>query len=384
MDITLCVITTVTVFILIAYWYTKKSFSYWKSYNVPHNTPTFPHGNMKDVGKTMTFLQFLKNHYDQFNGTSKMCGIYFFMQPISLLLDLDVIKHVLVNDFKTFNDRNFYYNDKDDPLSAHLAALDGENWRNIRAKLTPTFTSGKMRCMFYTIAQIGDRLTHQMNEGITANGNELDIKNLASRFTMDVIGACAFGLECNTLSDTNNDFHRYGRMAMEKPRHSARITFLLSEMKSLARFLGIKMVRDDVSAFFMNMVRRTIDYREKNNIQRSDFLDLLINLRTDDNESDTSKGLTVNQIAAQSFLFFTAGFETSSTTMLFTLYELAVNQDIQEKLRQEIQKSFEKHDEYSYEMMMDIPYLDQTIKGKNLKPDTFCYNLNVFLCLQRH
>lgn len=60
-----------------------------------------------------------------------------------------------------------------------------------------------------------------------------------------------------------------------------------------------------------------------------------------------------------------AGYETSSTTMLFALYELALNPDIQSKLRMEIQKAFKMHKAFTYEMMMDIPYLDQTINGKN-------------------
>lgn len=132
-----------------------------------------------------------------------------------------------------------------------------------------------------------------------------------------------------------------------------------------ARFFGIKALRDEVSEFFMNVVRSTIDYREKNNIERNDFMDLLIKLKNKGNDSELSTGLTVNEIAAQSFLFFAAGYETSSTTLSFCLYELALNPDVQSKLRNEIEKSLKKHESYTYEMMMDIPYLDQTINGNS-------------------
>lgn len=57
----------------------------------------------------------------------------------------------------------------------------------------------------------------------------------------------------------------------------------------------------------MNVVKSTIEYREKNNIQRNDFMDLLIKLKTDEEGDKLTDGLTVDQIAAQAFLFFLAG-----------------------------------------------------------------------------
>lgn len=308
-----------------------------------------------------------------------MCGLYFFTRPMAILFDLDLIKAVLVKEFPIFNDRNFYYNDKDDPLSAHLVALDGPKWKSLRVKLTPTFSSGKMKFMFTTVAQLGDRLTDYLNEKLNEmigqqRNDRLEIKGIMARFTMDVIGTCAFGIECNTLKDTDNDFYRYGSMAMTKPRHDPRFTFMLTDMKRLARFFGIKVVRDDVSSFFMGVIQSTIDYREKNQIRRNDFMDLLMQMKTDDQNADEPKNgskLTVNQIAAQSFLFFAAGYETSSTLMLFTVYELALNQDIQTKLRDAIGEAMRKHGTLTYEMMMDIPYLDQVINGR--KENGFCF-----------
>lgn len=144
MEMFVYLITLLLILPLLAYAYIKRSYSYWKSFGVPYNEPVFPHGNMDGLGKTVSFVQFTQNYYNQFKNASKMCGLYFFTRPIGLLLELNLIKYVLVKDFPTFNDRNFYYNDKDDPLSGHLVALDGKKWKSLRAKLTPTFTSGKM------------------------------------------------------------------------------------------------------------------------------------------------------------------------------------------------------------------------------------------------
>lgn len=164
---------------------------------------------------------------------------------------------------------------------------------------------------------------------------------------------------------------------MEKPRNGVIGTVFLLLFPELAVKCGVKVLHDEVSSFFMKVVRETVELREKNNIRRNDFMDLLIQMKNRD-DADTELGrLTLEQIAAQSYLFFLAGFETSSTTMTFCLYELAKNPEIQEKARQEIEGVLNKHNgEFSYEAMMDMPYLDCIINGdyniRNLIPLKSC------------
>lgn len=77
--------------------------------------------------------------------------------------------------------------------------------------------------------------------------------------------------------------------------------------------------------------------------------------------------LTVEEMAAQCFVFFLGGFETSSTVMTFCLYELALNTTLQEKTREEIKKVLAKHDDkITYDATMETSYLDQVINGKPL------------------
>jgi cytochrome P450 family 6 len=76
-------------------------------------------------------------------------------------------------------------------------------------------------------------------------------------------------------------------------------------------------------------------------------------------------GLSMNSLAAQAFVFFLAGFETSSTTMTFCLYELSLHQDIQERVREEIDVVLRKHDgKISYEAIQEMDYLDMVVSGE--------------------
>jgi cytochrome P450 family 6 len=70
-------------------------------------------------------------------------------------------------------------------------------------------------------------------------------------------------------------------------------------------------------------------------------------------------------IAAQAFLFFLAGFETTSATMTFCLYELALNPDIQERVRNEIDTVLERHGgNITYEAISEMEYLDKVVSGE--------------------
>ena len=73
----------------------------------------------------------------------------------------------------------------------------------------------------------------------------------------------------------------------------------------------------------------------------------------------------MNSLAAQAFVFFAAGFETSSTTMTFCLYELSLHQDIQNRLREEIDVVLLKHDsKLTYESIQEMEYLEKVVSGK--------------------
>ena len=64
------------------------------------------------------------------------------------------------------------------------------------------------------------------------------------------------------------------------------------------------------------------------------MLDVLEN-----NHNTDEKGLSPEEIEAQSLLFFLAGYETTASTLAFLAYCLATNQECEKKLVQEINAS---------------------------------------------
>jgi len=72
-------------------------------------------------------------------------------------------------------------------------------------------------------------------------------------------------------------------------------------------------------------------------------------------------------MTAQCFLFFVAGFDTSSFILNMTLLELAVNTDIQKTLQEEIDHfAAQNENKITYELVNSMPYLHKVIQGRNL------------------
>lgn len=73
----------------------------------------------------------------------------------------------------------------------------------------------------------------------------------------------------------------------------------------------------------------------------------------------------MSEAAAQAFIFFVAGHETASNALQFCLFELAINPDVQSKLRQEVDKALAKtNGTFTYETIQELTYLDQVISGR--------------------
>lgn len=67
--------------------------------------------------------------------------------------------------------------------AAHLFAIGGVKWRNLRTKMTPTFTSGKMKGMFQTLIDCSLLLEKTLKEH---DSNEpVDIKNVLGKFEIN-------------------------------------------------------------------------------------------------------------------------------------------------------------------------------------------------------
>ncbi|XP_065214526.1 probable cytochrome P450 6a18 [Planococcus citri] len=380
----LCVL--VVTLILYLYRYFKKSHRYFEKYGIPCTKSHWYYGHMEDAIRCKkSYVMTLKELYEK-SEPHRFVGLYTMQRPAVMIRDPELLKSILIKDFDHFHDHGVYYSKEAEPMSHNLFNMAGDEWKNLRIKLTCTFTSGKMKMMFPLVRKCAEDMKPVLNE-YSSTPEGFDVKDFCARYTTDVIGSCAFGVDTNSLQNPDSEFRIMGRRIFETRWQGFVRAFFTNIPAWAIKFFGLESIDKKVTDYFTKIIKDMVKFREKNNISRGDFLDILIGMKNrskhtekinkDQHEDvDFAKfmdqigdkfvkndvEMTLELMAAQCLLFFIGGFEGTSATLTFLLFELSQHPDIQDKLREEIKTIIEKNDgQITYEILNKMPYLDMVI-----------------------
>nr|CAD7448682.1 unnamed protein product [Timema bartmani] len=373
-----------TLLVLICIFYSY-AYGYWRRRNITYIPAPFSiFGNVGDMifmKKTPALV--MRDLYNKLDG-EPYGGIFIGATPIMLIRDPEVIKQVFVKNFTSFMDRHLDINEKVNPVEENLFFMKGEKWRWLRSKLTPTFSSGKLKMMFQVLTECASEMNTYV-ESIASKQESIEMRELFAQYNTEIIGSCAFGIKFNTINNPKSEFRAIGRTIFDQSFFQMMKGLIITIFPGLAKCFTFTIFDLKTSRFFRRIVEDTIAHREKNEISRKDFLQLLIQLKkkgyvTEDSTqlkedaylyykigdegSSVRKEfeLTDGLLAAQCFVFFLAGFETSSAVASFCMYELALNPDIQERVREEVDAVLKEHNgAITYEAVQKMGYLGRVV-----------------------
>lgn len=351
--------------IFIAYWFMKKTYSYFEDRGIAFIKPAWFYGNMDGVGKTTHLAHVMRNLYEKCKGKDVIAGFYSFMSPAIVITDLELAKQITVKEFNRFLDRGFYVNEKHDILTSNLVATDGDRWKFMRNKMSPAFTTGKIKMICSTISDKSDDLMRAIETA--SKSGSVDLREWTIRFTIDILSSSVLGLESNTLENNHPEFVRIFRKVFGEEGGSMYFQFVLT-YPNFARFLKWRQFEDRIEHFFSGIIKGSINHREENNVVRNDFLNMLMQLKNKgliegDTSTDTTR-LTMNEVIAQAFVFFLGGVDNSSSVISFAIAEMSHHPEVQDKLRKEIEEKSQGG--ITYDNLNEMTYLHQIVSGKNL------------------
>ncbi|KAI9562843.1 hypothetical protein GHT06_010298 [Daphnia sinensis] len=221
----------------------------------------------------------------------KIFGYYDGSKPNLWITDVDLIKAVCIKDFDHFVDRRSV-NLTIKVMRKWMILMKGQGWRDIRSSVTPAFTPSKIKLRRYCRVRIENCF--------------LSVHFFISEYLFTVVFP-------NFLSTFGS--------------------------------LGEKLYVIDDFKFIFRLLENVILERSQSKKKYNDFIEIA-------NESISEFKKEID--SKTSTLFMLAAFDTTSTTLTNTCFQLARNPDIQEKL----------YDigEVSHDMVQDMPYLEMVIQ----------------------
>lgn len=361
--------------VLTFYFWSRRKYNYWSKRRVVHPKPTTFFGNYGDhlrlrLSMANQIQGILKDYVDE-----SYVGAYFGTEPVLIVQDPELIKLILAKDFYYFNSREVMDHTHKEILTNNMFFTFGDNWRVMRQNLTPLFSSAKMRNMFHLIDKRSFELEKLIDEELSQS-EILEAKQLMTRFTMDCICACVLGIDTRAMGKDidNNPFRHMGDTLFDWGVIRSYKTIARSLWPDLFYLLRQQMWPPEIHKFFSKILLNVFEQRGGKPGPRQDFVDLVLNLRNnnpivgdsiknmkDHGHEKVEIKVDDDLLVAQCVLFFAAGFETSSTTSTFTLYELAKNPEAQEKALAEVDRYLSTRNRIHYDVTTELPYLEQCI-----------------------
>ncbi|KAI1288486.1 Thromboxane-A synthase [Halotydeus destructor] len=335
-------------------------------------------------------------------------GYYVGKLPVVSVHDIELLKLIQIKDFDKFSDRIKFVRGGFDPTQKHesLVSLKGQRWREVRSILRPTFSAIKLKQTVPLVHDAIDALLENINGQA---GEDFDIYPMLQGLTMDTIGRSAFGIKTDVQRNPDDTFFKAAQAIFNIQSGTlANLPLLLSLLFPEFHILlyPLRYVTEFIKGIFgmspnkvlYGFSRQVVDRRRKmkddaqNPWSRNDLLQHMLEARISseqmsagvdslvvDNDNSTDdpieksnvvsskdigdKGhrMTNDEIVANSVLFFEAGFETTSTMLAFVFHVLVNHEDIQDRLREEVNQLFDSQGVFDYNTVTELKYMDCVI-----------------------
>ncbi|XP_068633173.1 cytochrome P450 9e2-like [Battus philenor] len=341
------------------YYYATYTYRFFEDKGISYIKPTIFVGSVwKRVSKQMSFHEYQLYVYNYFKG-KPYGGIFEGRRPTLYIFDPELIKAVTIRDFEHFVDRLSLESNEPRYLKRFLLNLTGTEWKMVRSAITPSFSSARLKNMLPLIQQSSDQMVKFLHQ---YDNCDVEMKDLIGHFTLEVIGSCAFGIKTDALTDENAHFVKLAEQFgyLSTTRKIILLVFVMI-MPKMMKYFNLSFLNPEAAAELVKILKITKAERRKAESKQGDFLQLIIEAANKEKEiaEKTNEVIHLDEdtIDAQSFLFLIAGYETSSTLLSFGIHTLALNLDLQEKLRKHICEITDGK-EISYELLTELTYLE--------------------------
>ena len=341
----------------------------WEKAGIPFKPGHFPFGSINFLSGKKNGNEYILDLCKEFKD-EKFFGYYSLGKPMLVIQDLEMMKSMKTKDFRHFpdtQDENISRTlrtggDLDSLFNHNVGSARGDEWRDVRSSLTPVFTSGKMKAMMKFIVEVSENLLAEMEK--KSETGEFELKDVTGKFSLDALASCAFGIDFNSFGgEKSSAFVEHASELFKQDIWSFVAIFkFLPGMPWLFQILNINVQRPKTTKFFRDIVTDTLKTRAKSGERRNDMIDMMVDamkqismdkeqkVQEDEMEQfekdmkfthKQKRRLTEQDIISNLIVLLIVGYDTTGMTLAAILWALSENEEVQEKLRREVDEAWE-------------------------------------------
>lgn len=261
-----------------------------------------------------------------------------------VISDPELARHVLVTNPKNFRRSNNFSSILKEITPESLFVDEGEVWKRQRRALQPAFHRQQVARFGQIMAEEAQRSADRL---LATRGAVTDVQADMVRTALNIVGRSLFSVDMDATEQG-------GRLSGAFHSIAEWINYRFQTMLAPPLWVPNRANRSFTQARdeMRTIVRAVIDERRKAGVERHDFLQMLMEVRYEDD----GLGMTDEQIVHESASFFFAGHETTANTLSWAWWLLATHPEAEAKLHAEVDSVLQG----AAPAMADLPRLPYT------------------------
>ncbi|KAH9994081.1 cytochrome P450 [Russula compacta] len=317
-------------------------------------------------------------HEGLYRTYGKVARIYGFFGDIQLVVsDPKACNNIILKDQAIFEETEAFLVTNHQIFGPSLLATSGDHHRKQRKLLNPVFNINHMRYMIPIFYGVVGQLRGKLELMVESGPQEINIAEWMGKVALELIGQAGLGYSFGTLDGRNDKFYHsikeFGltMASLAVPRNlfpyatkiiHAKILKFIGQVvpwKRLNRIIKLVEVMDDNARDLYETKKRLLESGDIATVKQvgdgKDIISLLMQANAATSDEDR---LSEEELLAQMIMLIFAATETTSSALSRILHLLALRQDVQDKLRDELTKAYEEQEELTYDQLVSLPYLE--------------------------
>ncbi|TDG49922.1 hypothetical protein AWZ03_003698 [Drosophila navojoa] len=279
-------------------------------------------------------------------GRDRLFGIYCFFRPVLLVRQPQLAFSILQQSNGHFTESKW-------------DCVKGYRRFNLLEKLSPMFSTRRLSSMFSNAQHVADHMMQYLAKREEQGQLELDLQHLMRIYAVNIIGNLVYGLDVNNFVQRDHLLNSY---VQHPSQYGALQSFTLRGMPQ----------KSSLAYRLIDIIKHNVEQREENGIIRKDMLQLLVKFRNGNDLSsdkwqiehaiEEDKLMCIKRLAKVAEDLMHSALDGIASTITLTLYEIAQQPLIVEKLQTEIQELNLKDGQLAFEQLMGLKYMDMCVK----------------------